>query len=72
MLNEDKRSLSMSKPLKSLLLPFVPIEAIEFAIEQIDAFVDFKENNDLDKTELESTSDEKWSKFSEWFYAACQ
>lgn len=62
----------MSKSPSSKNLTSVPVEAIEFAIEQIDAFVDFKENNDLDKPELDTTGEDKWIKFAEWFYAACQ
>ena len=63
----------MSKSPSYKNLTSVPVEAIEFAIEQIDAFVDFKENNDLDKPEIDTTTGEdKWVKFSEWFYAACQ
>lgn len=61
----------MSKP-SSKNVASIPSEAIEFAIDQLDRFVDFKENNDLDKVDNDLLSEEKWAKFFEWFYAACQ
>jgi hypothetical protein len=54
------------KPLK------VPVEAIEFAIERIQAFIEFRENNDIDKDIEKPISDERWTQFYEWFYLACQ
>jgi hypothetical protein len=55
-------------------LSSVPLEAIEFAIDQLNAFLDFRENNDIDVVDQTSivNCDEKWSKYYEWFYAACQ
>lgn len=50
----------------------VPLDAVEFAIDQIREYVDFRNNNDIDKTEENLVSEEQWSKFYEWFYAACQ
>lgn len=50
----------------------VPLDAIEFAIDQIKEYVDFRDNNDIDDADQQATSDEQWSKFYEWFYAACQ
>ncbi len=50
----------------------MPIDAVEFAIERIQAFVLFRENEDIDKDDEKPISDEKWSQFYEWFYMACQ
>ena len=66
----DKRSSSISKSSKNI--SSIPVEAIEFAIEQLERFVDFKESNDIDMFDFNLIGEEKWQKFSEWFYAACQ
>ena len=50
----------------------VPIDAIEFAIDRLSEYIDFKLNNDLDTIETSTCTDDKWNKFYEWFYAACQ
>ena len=52
----------------------MPLEAIEFAIEQLNDYIDFRENNDIDVMDQApiNNSEEKWLKFYEWFYAACQ
>jgi hypothetical protein len=50
----------------------VPREAIEFAIERLRVFIDFKEHSDIDKVDELTVSDEKWTQFIEWFYLACQ
>lgn len=65
--NQKNRSLKKPK------LTIVPIEAIEFAIEHIEKYIEFKLNEDIDKqdNDNEITSDDKWSIFNEWFYAAC-
>jgi tubulin monoglycylase TTLL3/8 len=58
---------------KKAKLTIVPIEAIEFAIEHLEKYIEFKLNEDLDKQENNSEliSDDKWSQFNEWFYAVC-
>lgn len=63
-----------NKPKKSVikLTTYVPVEAIDFAIRQINEFIDFHENNDIDMPIKTLIPDEKWLKFYEWFYAACQ
>ena len=50
----------------------MPVESVEFAIDQIKDFIDFRLHNDLDKKNDNVVSDEKWNKFYEWFYSACQ
>lgn len=50
----------------------VPVESIEFAIKQLKEYVDFRENNDIDKPVQSQITEEKWQKLYEWFYAACQ
>ncbi len=52
----------------------VPLEAIYFAMEQLNVYIDFRDNNDIDKAEepVDANVDEKWTKLYEWFYAACQ
>ena len=60
----------MKKNAKSITL--VPVDAIEFAIDQINEYCDFRQNNDLDKPDKAQVTDEKWTKFYELFYAACQ
>lgn len=52
----------------------VPLDAIDFAIDRIQEYIDFRENFDVDKASEVSPSniEEKWAKFHEWFYAACQ
>jgi tubulin monoglycylase TTLL3/8 len=53
-------------------LSVVPVEAVQFALERLKDHIDFRQNNDLDKAEQMPISDERWAKFYEWFYAACQ
>ena len=50
----------------------VPCESIEFAIERLQEYVDFKESNEIDRENDPVISDEKWTQFYEWFYQACQ
>jgi hypothetical protein len=50
----------------------ISLETIKFAILKIKEFIDFQENNDLDKTDGPKISHDQWSKFYESFYAACQ
>lgn len=50
----------------------MPLEAVEFALERLEEFIDFKESNDIDNLEPNKTTDEQWTKFYEWFYSACQ
>lgn len=53
-------------------MSMVPIDAIEFAIERLEEYIDFRESNDIDDLDSSKPGDDKWSKFYEWFYAACQ
>ena len=50
----------------------VPCEAIEFAMDRLQEYIDFKESNELDRENDPVISDEKWTQFYEWFYQACQ
>ena len=50
----------------------MPVDAVEFALDRIREYVDFRDNNDIDNIEQVLISDEQWTKFYEWFYAACQ
>lgn len=50
----------------------VPCEALDFAMDRIQEFIDFKESNDLDKEIDASITDEKWTQYYEWYYQACQ
>jgi hypothetical protein len=50
----------------------VPVEAVLFAIERLREHIDFRQNNDLDKVEQLPITEERWAKFYEWFYTACQ
>jgi hypothetical protein len=55
-------------------LTIVPLEAIDFAIDQIRKYIAFRVNDDIDNLDEPMLADEeeKWAKFNEWFYAACQ
>ncbi|CAF0875314.1 unnamed protein product [Brachionus calyciflorus] len=77
MINEPVKSLNVpsrsNTKRKSIVkqMTQVPIEAIEFAIQQLRDYVDFNENNDIDKPTQTALSEDKWLKLYEWFYAAC-
>lgn len=66
--------LRSNRPKKSIIksISYVPVQAIEFAIRQINEFIDFNENNDIDIPIQSIIADDQWLKFYEWFYAACQ
>jgi hypothetical protein len=68
--NNGKSSNTNNKSQKSITT--VPIDAIEFAIDRLNEYIDFKLNNDLDIIDTSTCTDDKWTKFYEWFYAACQ
>jgi hypothetical protein len=61
------KASTAAKPIVSL-----PVEAVEFAVDRISEFIDFKQNNDLDNVDTSIIGDDKWTKFYEWFYSACQ
>ena len=49
------------------------MEALEFAIDQLHEYADFRENKDLDDMNRGlKTNEDKWNKLYEWFYLACQ
>jgi hypothetical protein len=64
--------VSKLKKANSKSITSVPVESVEFAIEQIKEFIDFRLHNDLDRKNNNVVSEEKWNKFYEWFYSACQ
>jgi len=68
---QSKPNASTNNKLKKKLPNQVPREAIEFAIERLRVFIDFKEHIDIDKADELPVSDEKWNQFIEWFYLAC-
>jgi hypothetical protein len=68
----EKAIASKLKKANSKSITSVPVESVEFAIEQIKEFIDFRLHNDLDRKNDNVVSDEKWNKFYEWFYSACQ
>lgn len=63
--NRSRKSINKS-------ITSVPVEAVEFAIKQLRDYIDFRDNNDLDKLDQSQVSEEKWQRLYEWFYAACQ
>ncbi len=50
----------------------VPIEAVQFTIDRLKDYIDFRQNNDLDVMEANQIGEEGWTKFYQWFYAVCQ
>ena len=70
--NLVRSNLNRSRKSIVKLMTSVPVEAIDFAIEQINEYIDFHENNDIDKPIQSVVSEDKWLKLYEWFYAACQ
>ncbi len=68
--NQSQSKLLTNKSSRSFTA--VPLDAVEFALDRIKEYVDFRDNNDIDNSEQLFISDEQWSKFYEWFYAACQ
>ena len=68
----NKLSTNRNNNKKKSLATIVPCEAIEFAIDRLQEFIDFKESNDIDREADLVLSDEKWIQFYEWFYQACQ
>jgi hypothetical protein len=67
-----EKSNSIRNKTKSKPITKVPLEAIDFAIDQLDAYLDFCLNNDIDRADSPVINDDKWSQFYSWFYAACQ
>jgi hypothetical protein len=69
---QNSSKLNTNRNKKKSLASIVPCEAIEFAIDRIQEYIDFKESNEIDRDVDTVISDEKWSQFYEWFYMACQ
>lgn len=69
-----QKSVTLNRGPRKTKLNIVPVEAIDFAIEQIKKYIEFRENEDIDKIDepRREEENEKWTKFNEWFYAACQ
>jgi hypothetical protein len=70
--NNGKTSNINSNNKSQKSITTVPIDAIEFAIDKLKEYIDFKLNNDLDIVDVSNCTDDEWTKFYEWFYAACQ
>ncbi len=67
-----EKSVSIRFKSKSKPITKVPLEAIDFAIDQLNAHLDFCLNNDIDRADSPVMNEDKWSQFYSWFYAACQ
>jgi len=67
-----EKSNSIRLKTKSKPIAKVPLEAIDFAVDQLNAYLDFCSNNDIDRADSPIINEDKWSQFYSWFYAACQ